>query len=124
MIRASHRSARRNDARNLAYSGSIELVMYLLSKKWTIFIVTTIGNYGTLRYGELEQKVRGVSPATLAERLKELGRIGLVKRERYNEVLPKVVYSLAEEGLELRDALVPVLEWMQAQGSPRLYDLK
>lgn len=103
---------------------SIEGIICEIGKKWTFLIITIIGNFGTLRYSELERKLNGISPKTLSDRLKELESMGLVKRETFNEIPPRVEYTLTEEGKMLKDALVPILEWAQSMNSHKLYRLE
>ncbi len=102
---------------------SIEGIMGVISKKWTLLIITTIGNHGKLRYGELEKKLGGISPKTLSDRLKELEEAGLVNRVTFNEIPPRVEYNLTTEGLELRNALKPVISWAIEKSSPKLYNI-
>lgn len=102
---------------------SIEGIMGVLSKKWALLIVTTIGNHGVLRYGELEKKMEGISPKTLSDRLKELEGANLVIRETFSEIPPRVEYSLTKEGLELRSALIPLMKWAISKDAPKVYKL-
>jgi DNA-binding HxlR family transcriptional regulator len=102
---------------------SIEGIMGVISKKWALLIITTIGNHGVLRYSELEGKMGGISPKTLSDRLKELEAASLVRRETFNEIPPRVEYSLTKEGLELRNALIPLMKWAQEKDSPKLYKI-
>ena len=48
-----------------------------------------------------------ISPKTLSDRLKELQKAGLIHREMYAEIPPRVEYSLTQEGTELRDLMIP-----------------
>ncbi len=82
-----------------------------MSKKWTISIIITIANFERLRFNELQERLGGVNPKTLTDRLKELADEGIVKRESYNEIPPRVEYSLTEKGKLLRDSLVPLIKW-------------
>lgn len=102
---------------------SIEGIMGILSKKWALLIITTIGNHEVLRFSELEQKMEGISPKTLSDRLKDLEKAGLLKRETFSEIPPRVEYSLTKEGLELRNALIPLMKWALAKDSPKIYNI-
>jgi DNA-binding HxlR family transcriptional regulator len=102
---------------------SIEGIMGIISKKWALLIITTIGNHGTLRYGELEERMGGISPKTLSDRLKELEKAGLIRRKTFSEIPPRVEYSLTKDGLDLRNALIPVMKWAIAKDYPKLYKL-
>ncbi len=53
----------------------------------------------------------GISPKTLTDRLKEQERAGLLKREFFAEIPPRVEYSLTKDGIEVRDAMLPLMEW-------------
>ena len=108
---------------NIVCLCSIESVLGVISKKWALLIITTIGNYGVLRFGEIEEKMNGISPKTLSDRLKELEEAGLVKRETFSEIPPRVEYSLTEDGLGLRNALIPVMKWATEKSAPKIYKL-
>ena len=49
----------------------LETVSGFLSKKWTISIIITIGNFDKLRFNDIEQRIAGITPKTLSDRLKE-----------------------------------------------------
>ena len=90
----------------------LEVASSFLSKKWTISLITTVGNFKSLRFNEIESKV-GVTAKTLTQRLKELERENILKRSVFNEIPPRVEYSLTKKGLKLRDALVPLINWAE-----------
>ena len=102
---------------------SIEGVLGIISKKWGLQIISTIGNYERLRYGELEQKLGGISPKTLSDRLKELEGANLIKRETFSEIPPRVEYTLTNDGQELRNALIPLMNWAQYRDTGEIYQL-
>jgi DNA-binding HxlR family transcriptional regulator len=52
-----------------------------------------------------------ISPKTLSDTLKELQAEGLIKRESFAEIPPRVEYSLTEDGAELRKSIIPLLKW-------------
>lgn len=86
-------------------------VIDVISKKWALLIINAIGNYGTLRFNRLMEELRGISPKTLSDTLKELRAEGLIKREAFAEIPPRVEYSLTKDGIDLRKSIVPLLEW-------------
>ncbi len=90
---------------------SIEGIMGIMSKKWALLIISAIGNNQKLRYNELEKRLGEISPKTLADRLKELENANIIKREAFAEIPPRVEYSLTEEGVELRKAIMPLMKW-------------
>lgn len=93
----------------------LEGIIDLISKKWTLLIINEIGNHGRIRYNDLMKELQAISPKTLADILKELQKEGLVERKAYNEIPPRVEYSLTEQGKSLRKAIIPLLEWAIAK---------
>jgi len=57
------------------------------------------------------KELQGISPKTLADTLKDLRKHNLVKREPFNEIPPRVDYTLTKDGEQLREAIVPLLRW-------------
>jgi DNA-binding HxlR family transcriptional regulator len=68
---------------------------------------------GRSRFCELERSLQGISPRTLSLRLRALEEEGVVERQTYPEVPPRVEYALTEKGR----ALVPLIDSMRAYGS-------
>ena len=79
--------------------------------KWTLLIVRDLAE-GRSRFCELERSLEGISPRTLSLRLRALEEEGIVKRQTFPEVPPRVEYALTEKGR----ALVPIVESMRAYG--------
>ena len=67
---------------------------------------------GRSRFCELERSLEGISPRTLSLRLRALEEEGIVERQTYPEVPPRVEYALTEKGR----ALVPLVETMRIYG--------
>src|SRR4030066_30163 len=86
-------------------------IIDIIGKKWALLIINAIGNYGRLRFNNLMQELGNVSPKTLSDMLKELQTEGLVKRESFAEIPPRVENSLTTDEQELRQAIVPLLKW-------------
>jgi DNA-binding HxlR family transcriptional regulator len=89
----------------------LEGIIDVISKKWALLIINAIGNYGSLRFNKIMEELHGISPKTLADTLSQLQNEGLLKRESFAEIPPRVEYSLTEDGQGLRDAVVPLLKW-------------
>ncbi|MEK6808883.1 MAG: helix-turn-helix domain-containing protein [Nanoarchaeota archaeon] len=89
----------------------LEVANSFLSKKWTISIIITIGNFNILRFNNILDKVQGITAKTLTERLNELKYLGLIKRIIYKEIPPRVEYELTREGKKLMKAIIPLIEW-------------
>jgi DNA-binding HxlR family transcriptional regulator len=85
--------------------------MALLGRKYVMDIVCVVANHGTVRFGEIEAHLPGASTSTLSTRLDELVEAGLVERERYAEIPPRVEYELSDEGEQFGERLEPLVEW-------------
>lgn len=92
-------------------------VIDTIGKKWGLLIVNEIGNHGKLRFNELMAELKGISPSTLSSTLKELEKEDLINKETFNEIPPRVEYSLSERGKDLREAIVPLLKWATKKGN-------
>lgn len=93
----------------------LEGVIDIISKKWALLIINEIGNHKRIRYNDLMKEIQGISPKTLADTLKELAKYNLINREAFNEIPPRVDYTLTGEGQELREAMIPLLRWALAK---------
>ena len=79
--------------------------------KWTLLVIRDLAE-GRSRFCELERSLQGISPRTLSLRLRALEEAGIVRRQTYPEVPPRVEYALTEKGR----ALVPLIEDMRTYG--------
>jgi DNA-binding HxlR family transcriptional regulator len=79
--------------------------------KWTLLLVRDLAA-GCSRFCELERSLAGISPRTLSLRLRALEEEGIVARQTYPEVPPRVEYALTEKGR----ALLPIIDDMRAYG--------
>jgi DNA-binding HxlR family transcriptional regulator len=79
--------------------------------KWTLLVIRDLAE-GRSRFCELERSLQGISPRTLSLRLRALEEEGVVERQTYPEVPPRVEYALTDKGR----ALVPLIEDMRAYG--------
>jgi len=89
----------------------IKGVIDVISKKWALLIVNSLGNYGKLRFKGLMEELRGISPKSLSDTLKNLQSEGLIRRESFSEIPPRVEYSLTDDGIEFRKAILPLIKW-------------
>lgn len=89
----------------------LEGVIDIISKKWALLTINEIGNHKRIRYTDLMKELQSISPKTLADTLKELKNNDLVEREAFNEIPPRVDYTLTKDGEQLREAIVPILRW-------------
>jgi DNA-binding HxlR family transcriptional regulator len=87
-------------------------VLDLLSRTHAMQVVCAVAAMGPTRYRGIEAAL-DASSSTLSARLDELTEAGLLARESYDEIPPRVEYDLTDDGEELADRLQPVLEWSQ-----------
>ena len=83
----------------------------IISGKWTLLIIRDLFS-GVKRFNQLERSLHGISPKTLSERLRSLEEEGIIVRQTFAEVPPRVEYSLTEKGYDL----VGVIESMRGFG--------
>lgn len=86
-------------------------VIDTLSQKYAMQLVSIIGAHESLRFAEIEEHLSSASTSTISKRLDEFQDAGLISRTQYNEIPPRVEYSLTEDGNEVRTRLEPLLEW-------------
>src|SRR6201989_1675363 len=80
--------------------------------KWTLLVIRDLAE-GRSRFCELERSLQGISPRTLSLRLRALEEEGIVERQTFPEVPPRVEYVLTAKGR----ALGPLIEDMQTYGT-------
>jgi DNA-binding HxlR family transcriptional regulator len=89
----------------------LEGVIDTISKKWALLIIHVLGNSSRVRFSELMKELEGISPKTLTDTLAVLQKEGFVRREAFSEIPPRVEYYLTNDGKELWDAILPLLQW-------------
>lgn len=89
----------------------------VISGKWNLPILALLSGGGPVRYNELKRRLNGITGTTLTNCLKELIDYGIIHREQYHEVPPRVEYSLTPSGQEL----VPLIEDIVAWGSRNMH---
>ena len=86
--------------------------MSLIQGKYKMFILYALMGFKVVRFNELKKYIKTISYKTLSTTLKELEADGLVHREEYPQIPPKVEYSLTERG----KSLIPILDSMCERG--------
>ena len=89
----------------------VETTLSLIGNKWQVLILRDLMN-GTMRFKELQRSIGKISQKVLTSNLRTMEATGIVRREVFAEVPPRVEYSLTELG----DTLRPVLDAMWAWG--------
>ena len=88
------------------------LVLDRIADKWTVLIIGRLATR-VYRFGELRQEVTGISPKVLTQKLREMERDGLLTRQIFASVPPKVEYSLTPLGRTLTGLLVALRVWTE-----------
>jgi DNA-binding HxlR family transcriptional regulator len=90
----------------------------LITKRGTLEILIPLCcTTDPVRYMKFRETTRGISSKTLAIRLKELQKGGILERQAYNEIPPRVEYKLTTKGQELVESLIDLLHWMRRWSS-------
>ena len=86
----------------------------IITKRGTLEILIPLCCTTTsVRYIKFRNTLKGFSSKTLAKRLKELEKGGILERHAYNEIPPRVEYRLTKKGQELVESVIYLLNWMK-----------
>lgn len=89
----------------------VDNAMDIFSGKWTVKTLYALLIFGKMRFGELQRRVSGISKPMLSSTLKTLEEHGLVFRRQYNEIPPRVEYSLTEGGEAMQSVFAEIARW-------------
>jgi DNA-binding HxlR family transcriptional regulator len=92
------------------FTCELDAAMAVVDGKWKPLILWELKE-GPTRFNALHRSLTGISQKMLSQHLKELQRHGVVHRESYHEVPPRVEYSMTPAGEELLEALEPLGDW-------------
>jgi len=88
----------------------VETALVLMGNRWNMLIVRDLLT-GTKRFGKLKKSLTGISQKVLTQHLRLMEESGLVHREVFAEVPPRVEYSLTELGRSLKIIHDAMLQW-------------
>jgi len=91
---------------------SVTYTLSVVGGKWKWLMLFKLFKHGVLRYGELKNTMPTITHKMLSQQLKELEAAELIFRKQYNQIPPKVEYSLTEKG----ETLIPILQLMSKWG--------
>ncbi len=105
--------------RKQPYNDGLGPVFGIIGGKWKAVILWELSD-GAVRFGALKRRIPQISEKMLIQQLREMEADGLVHREMFHQVPPRVDYSLTRLGASLNDALTPLCEWgkQNLQGHP------
>lgn len=89
----------------------LEYGLEIFGGKWDSRIICVLAAKETLRYSEIRTEMANITDAVLASSLKKLIMNHIVKRVQYNEIPPKVEYSLTEKGMSVVPILQSICKW-------------
>lgn len=96
--------------RKLPYNDGLGPVFEIVGGKWKARILWELHDT-PVRFGALKRRIAGISEKMLIQQLREMEVDGLVHREMFHQVPPRVDYSVTPLGASLNDALTPLCEW-------------
>ncbi|RIA32444.1 HxlR family transcriptional regulator [Stenotrophomonas sp. AG209] len=80
--------------------------------RWSLGIIHALGVYGTLRHADVARRMKGITQRMLTRTLRQLERDGLIHRQDFREVPPRVEYSITPLGKELLVLMIPMWTWV------------
>jgi DNA-binding HxlR family transcriptional regulator len=90
----------------------VTTAMTLIGGRWKSVILYHLSDH-TRRFGEIAARMPSISRKVLSEQLKELEADGLINRQQFKEIPPRVEYSLTELGKSVRPILMQMATWGQ-----------
>lgn len=89
----------------------VETTLCLIGNKWQVLILRDLNENGVMRFTQLQRSVGGISQKVLTSNLRTMEEAGLVRREAFAEIPPRVEYSLTRMGKTLEPVLDAMREW-------------
>jgi DNA-binding HxlR family transcriptional regulator len=89
----------------------VEATLAVIGGKWKAVLIFHMMRGGPHRFAELRRKTTGISDRVLTSQLRELETDGIVRREAFAEVPPRVEYSLTEYGASLQPVTEAMYQW-------------
>ena len=91
-------------------------ILSRIGDKWSALIIAALSSGEPVRYNEINRRVDGISQRMLTLTLKGLEQDGLVTREQFPTIPPRVEYSLTQLGTSLLPPLRGLLDWANEHG--------
>ncbi|MCI9475311.1 helix-turn-helix domain-containing protein [Anaerovoracaceae bacterium 41-7] len=91
----------------------LEYGLEVFGGKWKSRIICVLAGKEPVRYSEIRKEMRNITDAVLAANLKDLIKEGIVLRRSYDEIPPRVEYSLTEKGRTVLPVLIDIAKWAE-----------
>ena len=101
----------------------VDYTLQILSGKWKFSVVWQLAGQKCIRFNELQRHLNGISTVVLKRTLEELQDYEIVHREQYNEVPPRVEYSLTPLGYGLLPVFKAMVDWA-TENNPEQFPIK
>lgn len=88
------------------------VVLDRIGDRWTVLVVVALAD-GKLRFSQLRTRIEGITPKVMTQTLRALERDGLVTREVFAEVPPRVEYELTALGRDLLAPIGAIRDWSE-----------
>ena len=85
----------------------------LLNGKWRTHVLYELCRNPTLRFGEIKKVIPYITNTMLTSTLRDLEKLGIVAREQFNEIPPRVEYSLTDSGKALLPVFYEIAKWSE-----------
>jgi DNA-binding HxlR family transcriptional regulator len=89
----------------------VEFTVNMVGGKYKLNILYQLAIHDVMRFNELRRELSNITPRTLTRQLRELESDGLINRQVYPEIPPKVEYSISETGKSLSSILLQIEKW-------------
>jgi DNA-binding HxlR family transcriptional regulator len=99
----------------------VETTLKVIGGRWKVLIIRELIT-GVKRFGELQRSLPGITQKMLTQQLREMEEDGIIHREVYPQIPPKVEYSLTPLGETLKPILYAMHEWAVQNYSTQIYN--
>lgn len=101
----------------------VKYTLHTLEGKWKLRVLWQLNGQECIRFNELQRRLDGISTVVLKRTLQELEYDEIVHREQYNEVPPKVEYSLTPLGHDLLPVFNAMAEWAEKNNAKQFANI-
>ncbi len=118
MTKSSTRMNIEEDKKEQGERCEIAHIWEILGRRWALLVLKNLSTKEVIRFNELKRLLPGISSTVLSERLLELDREGLISKQIYPEIPPRVEYRLTSRARELETVMKELNRWCIRWKSP------